>query len=452
MGLLKICVAVSLLCLLAPAAFADSAAPIVGTDATPAFKAGPSPQSKGPTINIHVDPAVLKLNAPYDEAVKKLAPEQVAVLKSIDDDFGKTMEADTQIIDMGFKLKTCSSGDGEIAKNPSKYQAEFGVFRNQLQAAQQTERTRLHEKRATLAPFIDQKVLDDHMQFEANMMVGMARGLMQAAYEQGTAAKKVDCKDVVQKLDTAFQQVNATPNAAPQGSVDRIAAIKAAAERGDPQAMTSYGMLQISGNGVPQDQAKGVAQIAKAADTGYDYAQYMLGLCYASGIGGPVDKENGKLWLGKAAAQGYKKAQAMLANIDKMPAPESLEETRKKAEAGNAQAQDQLGGKYAYGLGVEKNFDEGLKWTLLSAGQGYPMAESNAAHMLFSVGRNAEALDWDIKAAQSGFAESQYELATIYLDGKLVPKDTEKAAFWCKKAADGGDPRAAKLLAQLGSH
>jgi len=40
-----------------------------------------------------------------------------------------------------------------------------------------------------------------------------------------------------------------------------------------------------------------------------------------------------------------------------------------------------------------------------------------------------------ISQAESGNAEIQFQLARIYDDGKLVPRDFDKALHWYKKAA-----------------
>ena len=87
------------------------------------------------------------------------------------------------------------------------------------------------------------------------------------------------------------------------------------------------------------------------------------------------------------------------------------------AEAGNAQAQ--------YNLGV-----------LISDGQG---TEKDPAR----------ALSWFEKAASQGFADAQYRLGNLYEFGQSVPQSYENAAVWYKKAAEQGNASAQTNLAVL---
>ncbi len=48
----------------------------------------------------------------------------------------------------------------------------------------------------------------------------------------------------------------------------------------------------------------------------------------------------------------------------------NIEELKQKAEAGDAEAQFQLGKKYANGDGVEQDYAEALKWYMKSAEHG----------------------------------------------------------------------------------
>ncbi|MSU22287.1 MAG: sel1 repeat family protein [Opitutus sp.] len=56
---------------------------------------------------------------------------------------------------------------------------------------------------------------------------------------------------------------------------------------------------------------------------------------------------------------------------------ESLSETRKNAEKGDALAQFNLGWMYANGTGVPKDSAEAVKWYRKAAEQGYVGAQNN---------------------------------------------------------------------------
>ncbi len=77
---------------------------------------------------------------------------------------------------------------------------------------------------------------------------------------------------------------------------------------------------------------------------------------------------------------------------------ESIADLRKKAAAGDAEAQTKLGVRYANGRGVRKNYKEAVKWYR--------------------------------KAAEQGNAEAQNNLGLMYRKGRGVPKDYVAAYAW----------------------
>ena len=58
-----------------------------------------------------------------------------------------------------------------------------------------------------------------------------------------------------------------------------------------------------------------------------------------------------------------------------------IEELKQKAAVGDAEAQFQLGKKYANGDGVEQDYAEALKWYMKSAEQGNAKAQNNLGIM-----------------------------------------------------------------------
>jgi TPR repeat protein len=51
--------------------------------------------------------------------------------------------------------------------------------------------------------------------------------------------------------------------------------------------------------------------------------------------------------------------------------------------------------------------------------------------------------------AKAGDTQAQVGLASIYMQGLGVPRDTDKALIWLELAAEGGDPRGPWLLGRL---
>lgn len=85
----------------------------------------------------------------------------------------------------------------------------------------------------------------------------------------------------------------------------------------------------------------------------------------------------------------------------------SLEQIRKRADEGNAEAQYKLAKMYEEGLvGATKDYKEASKWYL--------------------------------KAAEKGYAQAQYKMGTMYTLGRGVSKDPIEATKWFGKAAQQG--------------
>jgi hypothetical protein len=96
-------------------------------------------------------------------------------------------------------------------------------------------------------------------------------------------------------------------------------------------------------------------------------------------------------------------------------------ETKKNADAGDAEAQYNLGLMYAKGGGVPKDFTEAVKWYR--------------------------------KAADQGHADAQKSLGNMYYKGEGVPKDGVEASKWLRKAAvnkDAARQRAGRQQAARG--
>ena len=124
-------------------------------------------------------------------------------------------------------------------------------------------------------------------------------------------------------------------------------------------------------------------------------------------IGKVKDKDWFKVRLG-GGIEGY-----IFANLLADPkdvATKSFEETKQKAEAGDAQAQFQLGNFY-----VASDMFEAVSWWQAAAEQGVPVA--------------------------------QYNVGVAYIRGGVLPQDDAKAEEWWTKAAEGGHEGAKRALA-----
>jgi TPR repeat protein len=152
---------------------------------------------------------------------------------------------------------------------------------------------------------------------------------------------------------------------------------------------------------------------------------------------------------------------------------EKLKKLRESAEAGDAEAQYNLGwichtGEHPDGriqVTVEvgiidyqskvfvQDFTKALKWLRLSAKQGFAKAQ-NELGLMYQKGAGVEtdlgkAVDWYRLAAKQGLAEAQNNLARMYFSGHGVKRDLVKSYAWARLAANGGSRMAKRGLSIL---
>jgi S1-C subfamily serine protease len=142
-------------------------------------------------------------------------------------------------------------------------------------------------------------------------------------------------------------------------------------------------------------------------------------------------------------------------NAPKCHSANSIEDLKKAAVQGNAQAQYELGWAYFNGNQVSKNPAEAGKWWRKAADQGHVDAQFWTATSYKYANNFAEAIKWYLKAAKQGHVDSQNNLALCYVLGEGVPKNEIEALAWFNIAAASGDKDAVKsremLEGQIGS-
>ena len=117
----------------------------------------------------------------------------------------------------------------------------------------------------------------------------------------------------------------------------------------------------------------------------------------------------------------------------------------KKAKAGDAKAQFNLGWMYSKGQGVQPNREKAIEWYRMAAKQGHVAAQHNLDLISASDKRekqdDEEAVKWMIrKAAEQGIVEAQIGLGMMYEKGLGVRQDYEEAVKWWRKAPSRGMP------------
>lgn len=120
-----------------------------------------------------------------------------------------------------------------------------------------------------------------------------------------------------------------------------------------------------------------------------------------------------------------------------------IEALRAKADSGSAQAQYELGNRFANGLGVGMDKALAFKLFLASAAQGDARSEYEVSR--YYSGLMADRLDLQqafaylSKAAEHGHGPAQVDLGFVYFNGNSrVPRSLPLAFRWFGKAAETG--------------
>ncbi len=119
-----------------------------------------------------------------------------------------------------------------------------------------------------------------------------------------------------------------------------------------------------------------------------------------------------------------------------------FEALRSAAEGGDPRAQNDLGERYEYGRGVNRDVAEAFKWYRESATQGFASGQNNLGRM-YSVGRGVakdvtEAASWLRKSAEQNYAPAQSNYGYALADGRGVAVDLPGSVQWFQKSAAQG--------------
>jgi hypothetical protein len=126
-----------------------------------------------------------------------------------------------------------------------------------------------------------------------------------------------------------------------------------------------------------------------------------------------------------------------------------FEETKVKAEAGDAEAEWKLGNFYFTGKGAVKDGTEAEKWYRKSAEQGYAYAQANLGAIYLDKKDYNESMKWSLKAAEQGNPCGQICVGAMYSKGLGgVKANWVEAAKWMRRAADQGVGDAQGMLGE----
>lgn len=112
-------------------------------------------------------------------------------------------------------------------------------------------------------------------------------------------------------------------------------------------------------------------------------------------------------------------------------------------------AAHQLGKCYRDGLGVIPDDEKAEEWLFLSAEKGNDYSQYALGKLLQGQRRITEAVAWYGQASAQGNQYADYRLGKLYLLGKEVPKDAEKAVRHLIASAEAGNQYAQYVLGKL---
>ena len=126
-------------------------------------------------------------------------------------------------------------------------------------------------------------------------------------------------------------------------------------------------------------------------------------------------------------------------------APE-LNALQAKAQAGDAEAQFQMGEAYRAGKGVTADIETAIMWYRRATASGHIRASEELGFALFAHGDRREAMPYIEKAAARGEARAFYLLGTAHFNGDYATRDWPLAYAQTERAAAAGLTAAQKNL------
>ncbi|TAL59685.1 MAG: endopeptidase IV [Legionella sp.] len=170
-------------------------------------------------------------------------------------------------------------------------------------------------------------------------------------------------------------------------------------------------------------------------------ADYYLGRLFLYGYGHLKNNELAIRYFTKSADKGYLPAVQLMAKycLFQIKNPEqALKWFKQAAAAGDVNAQMYVAAAYLFGVGVKPNSDVATKYYIDAARNGNALAQYALANSFLNSKHstnNKLGLIWLSKSAAAGNLQAMTQLGSIYVEGKLIPKDMEKGLDLLNKAA-----------------
>lgn len=137
----------------------------------------------------------------YDEAYKKLTPEQQAILRTHEKPFVMLIYEDFGILYLRKGAERCVGLAGcAIATDPAKYGQAYSAYVQKVGGELSARKAQMLEARRAATPFIDQSLVDQHYRFVMKLKLDVATGAADMVdNEEGATAE--GCKAIADTLE-----------------------------------------------------------------------------------------------------------------------------------------------------------------------------------------------------------------------------------------------------------
>ncbi len=208
-----------------------------------------------------------------------------------------------------------------------------------------------------------------------------------------------------------------------------------AAKMGDVTAQTKLAKIHKSEEGISKDERQSATWYRVAADNLENQAQILLGPNHIVASSSP-DSEWADAAVFLAVGDNYEQGRGVERSDE-----EAAKWYLKAAKQLNSEAQFRLGLMYQQGRGVEKDLHQAWQWLIKAAVKHHMEAKNTLSHPDMKALQSTLLPEID-KLANSGNADAQFELASIYY---LQPKFNFDSGLY-RSAADAGNWDAQHIL------
>jgi TPR repeat protein len=275
----------------------------------------------------------------------------------------------------------------------------------------------------------------------ADMGVGEAQYRLALALHKNPASKLASNTDSRYYLERAAEQghIDAAMALArlPRSADEKLRWLTVAAEGGQAEAQYQLYLFMMKSSMVDYKFRNALDWLQSAAESGFADAQYELGRNLIQGnrqLGIERNSKNARQWWEKAADNGHGRAMEELAGGSFYP----IADLQRQATAGDLQAQYQLGRQLLVTASADER-QKGLQWMERAAEGGYAEAQyrlatyyENEIHIMRD--NPSRGIDLLRSAAEQNHLPAMGALALAYEQGRYgLTQDYQQAQYWYRK-------------------